>query len=81
MFVIDTLRADHLGCYGYFRNTSPTINRLAAEGRHGIKTGAGLYEYEPGARDEILRKRDLYCIRQLKLIREIQQGLQAPEDR
>ena len=32
MFVIDTLRADHLGCYGYFRNTSPTIDRLAAEG-------------------------------------------------
>ncbi len=32
MFVIDTLRADHLGCYGYFRNTSPTIDSLAAEG-------------------------------------------------
>lgn len=32
MFVIDTLRADHLRCYGYFRSTSPTIDRLAAEG-------------------------------------------------
>ncbi|MBI4879704.1 MAG: sulfatase-like hydrolase/transferase [Planctomycetes bacterium] len=30
--VIDTLRADHLGCYGYGRATSPTIDRLAAEG-------------------------------------------------
>lgn len=30
--VCDTLRADRLGCYGYFRNTSPTIDRLAAEG-------------------------------------------------
>jgi arylsulfatase A-like enzyme len=29
---IDTLRADHLGCYGYTRNTSPTLDRLAAEG-------------------------------------------------
>jgi choline-sulfatase len=29
---IDTLRADHLGCYGYHRGTSPTIDRLAAEG-------------------------------------------------
>ena len=29
---IDTLRADHLGCYEYPRNTSPHIDRLASEG-------------------------------------------------
>ena len=29
---VDTLRADHLGCYGYQRNTSPHIDQLAAEG-------------------------------------------------
>jgi choline-sulfatase len=29
---IDTLRPDHLGCYGYHRNTSPTIDRLAGDG-------------------------------------------------
>ena len=29
---IDTLRADHLGCYEYSRNTSPNIDDLAAEG-------------------------------------------------
>ncbi|MFW9881453.1 MAG: sulfatase, partial [Candidatus Thorarchaeota archaeon] len=29
---IDTLRPDHLGCYGYHRNTSPNIDRIAKEG-------------------------------------------------
>lgn len=30
---VDSLRPDHLGCYGYHRDTSPTIDRLAADGR------------------------------------------------
>ena len=29
---LDTLRPDHLGCYGYHRNTSPNIDRIAAQG-------------------------------------------------
>jgi arylsulfatase A-like enzyme len=29
---IDTLRPDHLGCYGYHRNTSPHIDVLARQG-------------------------------------------------
>ena len=28
---IDTLRPDHLGCYGYERNTSPNIDLIAEE--------------------------------------------------
>jgi arylsulfatase A-like enzyme len=31
-FDIDTLRPDHLGCYGYHRNTSPNIDKIAKEG-------------------------------------------------
>ena len=29
---IDSLRRDHLGCYGYHRNTSPVIDSLARDG-------------------------------------------------
>jgi len=32
LIAIDTLRADHLGCYGYHKNTSPNIDMLAKEG-------------------------------------------------
>lgn len=32
LIVIDSLRPDHLGCYGYQRPTSPRIDRLAGEG-------------------------------------------------
>ena len=28
---LDTLRADHLGCYGYYRNTSPSIDAFSKE--------------------------------------------------
>jgi arylsulfatase A-like enzyme len=31
LLVVDTLRADHLGCYGYARSTSPQIDALARE--------------------------------------------------
>ncbi len=29
---LDTLRPDHLGCYGYHRNTSPNIDSIAEQG-------------------------------------------------
>lgn len=29
---LDSLRADNLGCYGYHRNTSPNIDKVAEEG-------------------------------------------------
>jgi arylsulfatase A-like enzyme len=32
LITIDSLRPDHLSCYGYKRNTSPNIDKLAKEG-------------------------------------------------
>lgn len=31
LLTLDTTRADHLGCYGYFRDTSPRLDELAEE--------------------------------------------------
>lgn len=31
VITIDTMRGDHLGCYGYFRKTSPNIDALAKD--------------------------------------------------
>jgi len=30
--VMDTVRADHLSCHGYYRNTTPNIDNIAGEG-------------------------------------------------
>lgn len=32
LIVLDTVRADHLSCYGYPRPTTPSLDRLASEG-------------------------------------------------
>ncbi len=32
LITADTLRADHMGCYGYWRDTSPALDALAGEG-------------------------------------------------
>jgi len=38
--VVDTLRADHLGCYGYERPTSPVIDELAEHGARFSRNSA-----------------------------------------
>ncbi|MFH1998194.1 MAG: sulfatase [Planctomycetota bacterium] len=32
LIVVDTLRADYMGCYGYTKDTTPNLDRLAEEG-------------------------------------------------
>lgn len=49
----------------YFRD-------LVQENRLGLKTGRGIYNYEGRSMENILRMRDLYFIRQWKLIQEVQ---------
>ena len=55
LFVCDTLRADHLGCYGYFRDTSPNIDLLAKQGivfdrayASGVATGVSFTSLHTG---------------------------------
>ena len=66
---IDTLRADHLGCYGYYRDTSPHLDALAEESvlfercltpvSQTLPTHAslftGLYPYEHGVLANVFR--------------------------
>lgn len=54
------------------QGTPEFFDQLAREGKYGIKSGEGFFKYEADDRDEILRKRDLYFVRQLKLLREVQ---------
>jgi hypothetical protein len=45
---IDSLRADHLGCYGYPRNTIPNIDRLADSIDTVLGGGGSLHSREGG---------------------------------
>lgn len=38
LILVDSLRADHLGCYGYAKNTSPAIDTFAATGTRFSRT-------------------------------------------
>ena len=41
LVIVDTLRSDHLGCYGYHRNTTPCMDSLASAGVRYLSVSAG----------------------------------------
>lgn len=50
LLTIDSLRADHVGCYGYARETTPRLDRLAHESavfREAVSHGGGTPEAFP----------------------------------
>ncbi|QCC47214.1 sulfatase [Halobellus limi] len=50
LVTVDSLRADHCGCYGYERNTTPTLDTMAREGtkfEHAIAPGPATPESMP----------------------------------
>ena len=50
LVVLDTTRADHLGCYGHPESATPNIDRLAAE---GIRYVCDWINDDLGALDEV----------------------------
>ena len=61
LITIDTLRADHLGSYGYPRATSPTMDALAAEGtlfENGWAHAPSTQVFDAGHRRRPLAVRD-----------------------
>jgi len=46
------------------------FERLVDSGRLGVKSGHGFYDYGPDAAEEVVRRRDLYLVRQWRLIQE-----------
>lgn len=48
------------------------LEELVRRGRLGLKTGRGFFTYEEGERDEVVRARDEYLLRQMGLANETQ---------
>lgn len=60
MIVCDTLRADHLGCYGCPLPTSPGIDRLAAEGTRFVQARSPHIPTQP-AHTTLFSGRDVFA--------------------
>ena len=50
---------------------SPSIDRLVSQGRLGVKTGSGFYEYEGRSTEEIMRERDIKLIKLREFLKNL----------
>lgn len=50
---------------------SPSVDRLVAQGKLGVKSGSGFYEYGGRSPEEIMKERDIKLIRLRELLKEL----------
>jgi len=53
------------------RTQSNTVDRLVADGKLGVKTGGGYYEYGGRSTEEIMKERDIKLIKLRKFLQEM----------
>lgn len=56
------------------RSESPTLEKLIAEGRDGVMSGAGFYDYGGRPADELFRARDIELLRLKRALEAIEKG-------
>ena len=49
LVTLDTVRADHIGCYGYSKTETPNLDRLASDGIRFSSPGLARIDLDPVA--------------------------------
>ena len=53
------------------RTQSKTVDQLVAQGKLGVKTGGGYYEYGGRSTEEIMKERDIKLIKLREFLKEM----------